>query len=194
MTPEDIASHIADLRADFAGLEKQLADPAIYADQAECRRITQEHRKLAALFQSYDAWVKAIADLAATRELLAAAINRYEKESQPEVIRGAEKLFADFTGGRYTRLYKSVATGELLACDKDSGLEKNFDALSRGTREELMLAMRLALIERIERDGETLPVIFDDVGVNFDNDRLAAVEKAVERFAAKRQVIWFSHN
>ena len=88
MTPEDIASHIADLRADFAGLEKQLADPAIYADQAECRRITQEHRKLAALFQSYDAWVKAIADLAATRELLAA-------EEDPEMREMAE---ADIAG------------------------------------------------------------------------------------------------
>ena len=128
------------------------------------------------------------------REFLTAAIRRYEKESQPEVIRGAEKLFADFTGGRYPRLYKSVASGELIACDKESGLEKNFDALSRGTREELMLAMRLALIERIERDSEALPVVFDDVGVNFDADRLAAAERAVERFAAGRQVIWFSHS
>ena len=48
------------------------------------------------------------------------------------------------------------------------------------------------LFRQFEKAG--LPVIFDDVGVNFDNDRLAAVEKAVERFAAKRQVIWFSHN
>ena len=128
------------------------------------------------------------------RALLDAAVDRYERESQPEVFKRAEALFADFTSGRYTRLYKSVATGELLACDKESGLEKNFDALSRGTREELMLAMRLALIERIERDGESLPVVFDDVGVNFDADRLAAVERAVERFAAKRQVIWFSHS
>ena len=87
MTPEDIASHIADLREDFAGLEKQLADPAIYADQAECRRITQEHRKLAALFQAYDAWVKAIADLADTRELLAA-------EEDPEMREMAESDIA----------------------------------------------------------------------------------------------------
>ena len=128
------------------------------------------------------------------RELLSSAIRRYEKESQPEVIKGAEALFTDFTGGRYTRLYKSVATGELLACDGESGLEKNFSALSRGTREELMLAMRLALIDRIERDTEALPVVLDDVGVNFDIDRLTAVEAAVERFAAKRQVIWFSHS
>ena len=128
------------------------------------------------------------------RELLAAAIRRYEQESQPEVIKGAEALFSDFTSGRYFRLYKSVATGELLACDRESGLEKNFTALSRGTREELMLAMRLALIDRIERGTEALPVVLDDVGVNFDPGRLNAVERAVERFASGRQVIWLSHS
>ena len=128
------------------------------------------------------------------RELLTAAIDRYEKESQPEVIKGAEKLFADFTSGRYPRLYKNVSNGMLLACERDTGIEKDFNALSLGTREELMLAMRLALIEHIERDSEALPVVFDDVGVNFDRDRLAAVEKAVESFAASRQVIWFSHS
>ena len=128
------------------------------------------------------------------REFLTAAIDRYEKESQPEVIKGAEKLFAGFTSGRYPRLYKNVSSGKLLACDRDTGLEKDFNALSRGTREELMLAMRLALIEHIERDSEALPVVFDDVGVNFDAARLAAVEKAVESFAAGRQVIWFSHS
>ena len=127
-------------------------------------------------------------------ELLEAAISRYEKESQPEVIRRASALFSGFTSERYPRLYKDVESGQLLACDRVSGLEKDFSALSRGTREELMLAMRLALIDHIERDAEALPVVLDDVGVNFDRDRLTAVEKAVERFAAKRQVIWFSHS
>ncbi|MBQ6351895.1 MAG: hypothetical protein IJJ28_01335, partial [Lentisphaeria bacterium] len=128
------------------------------------------------------------------RTLLDAAVERYERESQPEVLKRAAVLFADFTGGRYPRVYKSVASGELVACDARTGLEKSFAALSRGTREELMLAMRLALIECTERDSEPLPVCFDDVGVNFDPARLARVEAAVEKFARGRQVIWFSHS
>ena len=128
------------------------------------------------------------------RDLLDAAVDRYERESQPEVFKHAEKLFADFTGGRYTRLYKKLATGELTVCDGATGQEKTFTALSRGSREELMLAMRLALIECTERGAEPLPVCFDDVGVNFDPARLARAEAAVEGFAAGRQVIWFSHS
>jgi len=128
------------------------------------------------------------------RALLDAAVGRYERESQPEVFKRAEKLFADFTDGRYTHIYKKIATGELTVCDGLTGQEKTFGALSRGTREELMLAMRLGLIECTERDSETLPVCFDDVGVNFDAARLARVEAAVAGFASERQVIWFSHS
>ena len=128
------------------------------------------------------------------RALLDAAVDRYERESQPEVFRNAEKLFAAFTGGRYPRLYKKLATGELTVCDDLTGTEKTFPALSRGTREELMIAMRLALIECTERGKEFLPVCLDDVGVNFDPARLARVESAVEEFARGRQVIWLSHS
>ena len=121
-------------------------------------------------------------------------MDRYERESQPEVFKHAEKLFAAFTGGRYPRLYKKHATGELTVRDDLTGTEKTFPALSRGTREELMIAMRLALIECTERGAEVLPVCFDDVGVNFDSARLARVEAAVAEFARGRQVIWLSRS
>ena len=110
------------------------------------------------------------------------------------MLKAAEKIFADLTGGRYDRLYKKLATGDIAVCDSVSGREKGFTELSRGTREELMLAMRLALIECTERASEPLPVCFDDVGVDFDSARLKRAEAAVAAFAAKRQVIWFSHS
>lgn len=128
------------------------------------------------------------------RALLDAAVGRYERESQPEVFKRAEKLFSDFTGGRYDRLYKKLANGELTVCDATTGQEKDFTALSRGSRDELMLAMRLALIECTEHGAEPLPVCFDDVGVNFDLARLKRADAAVAEFAKGRQVIWFTHS
>jgi uncharacterized protein YhaN len=159
------------------GGEIELLESEVERARGEIRRLVREYLVLRT-----------------ARGLLDAAVARYERESQPEVLKRAEALFCDFTGGRYTHLYKSVASGELTACDKLTGLEKTFGALSRGTREELMLAMRLALVECTEREAEPLPVCFDDVGVNFDPARLGRVESAVEKFAKKRQVIWFSHS
>ena len=42
--------------------------------------------------------------------------------------------------------------------------------MSRGTREQLYLAMRFGLIEEYEARSEPLPIIMDDVFVNFDDD------------------------
>ena len=64
--------------------------------------------------------------------------------------------------------------------------------MSRGTREQLYLALRLGLIEHYESRSEPLPVIMDDVLVNFDDDREQKVMEILKRFAEKRQVIVFS--
>ncbi len=156
------------------------ADPAGAANQAEsCRN---ELRGA----------VREFLILREARNLLDRAIERYERERQPEVIRRADALFSSFTAGRYTGLHKSLTTGELLALDTESGLEKSPEMLSRGTLEELMLAMRLALIECNEENNESLPVVLDDITVNFDSSRKAAVLAALEEFSAGRQVILFS--
>jgi len=70
MSPEDIVECIDRLRSRFGELETQLADPGIYANHVELKKISGEHRKLGELFQNYDHWCKALSDLAANREML----------------------------------------------------------------------------------------------------------------------------
>ncbi|MGE4565127.1 MAG: peptide chain release factor 1 [Victivallaceae bacterium] len=71
MTPDDIAPYIGKLEARFGELERALADPAVYARIDECRRLSQERRKLELLFENCRAWVKALRDIDETSELLA---------------------------------------------------------------------------------------------------------------------------
>ena len=66
--------------------------------------------------------------------------------------------------------------------------------MSRGTREQLYLAMRLGLIEQYERNAEPLPVIMDDILVNFDDDRAVATLKALADLSLRTQVIVFTHH
>ena len=47
--------------------------------------------------------------------------------------------------------------------------------LSRGTREQLYLAVRLGLIEEFAQRGTSLPLVLDEILVNFDPERMAAV-------------------
>ncbi len=125
------------------------------------------------------------------RALLDRAVGRYERERQPEVIRRAAELFRNFTGGRYVSMRKSLTTGELLLTDSAVNREKTVGELSRGTLGELMIAMRLALIECREEGREPLPVVLDDVLVDFDPVRRSAVLAALEKFASGRQILLF---
>ena len=70
MEPEDIAGYIDNLRGRFAELEERMADPTIYARGAEFRSVSQEHRKLGALFEKFESWKKALTELADNREML----------------------------------------------------------------------------------------------------------------------------
>jgi len=87
MTPEDIIDCIDRLRGRFDELEQRLADPGIYTKHLELKKVSGEHRKLGSLFQDFDRWRKALADLAANREMLVA-------EADPELREMAE---ADIT-------------------------------------------------------------------------------------------------
>ena len=93
MEPEEIKEYIDKLRARGSELETKLADPAIYAKPDDCRRITQEHRKLETLFSDFDAWVRSKKELeenhalltsesdAELRELISADIAALEERS-----------------------------------------------------------------------------------------------------------------
>ncbi|MBP5531742.1 MAG: hypothetical protein J6Y54_06925, partial [Lentisphaeria bacterium] len=64
MEPAEIKEYIDKLRDRGKELEAKLADPAIYAKPDDCRRVTQEHRKLEKLFSDFDAWVRSKQELA----------------------------------------------------------------------------------------------------------------------------------
>jgi peptide chain release factor 1 len=59
------------LRAEFAQLEAQLADPEVHADLTKPRRFGRRYAQLAPLIQALDEHARLTGDLAAARELAA---------------------------------------------------------------------------------------------------------------------------
>jgi uncharacterized protein YhaN len=94
----------------------------------------------------------------------------------------------------YTRVYKHLETNTLRVGNLDSKTDKALNELSRGTREQLFLALRLALILSFEKETEPLSIVLDDILVNFDNFRKEAALKVLEEFAAGRQVLLLECN
>ena len=126
------------------------------------------------------------------RALLEQARRHYEQERQPAVIERASAFFADLTGGRYSRLYKPLDEQSFRVIEADSEAQKTPEQLSRGTREQLYLALRLAAIDEFGQRQERLPVLVDEILVNFDPVRARQAAIAFGRLAQDNQVIVFT--
>jgi uncharacterized protein YhaN len=61
--------------------------------------------------------------------------------------------------------------------------------MSRGKREQLYFSMRLGLIQVYEAESEPMPIIMDDILVNFDDDRGPAAIEGLIEFSKNRQVM-----
>ncbi|MDX1651006.1 MAG: AAA family ATPase [Brumimicrobium sp.] len=116
---------------------------------------------------------------------------KYEEEKQPEVITQTRDYLKDITDNAYEDLRISLSEKHVSVIDKQ-GKQKSVGELSRGTREQLLLALRMGLIEEYEKSAEPLPVVLDDVMVNFDVHRSRNLAKTLTHFAQKRQVILFT--
>jgi uncharacterized protein YhaN len=127
--------------------------------------------------------------------LLEATFARYEREKQPAVIARAGELFTDVTAGRYVQL---VAHEDDRAArhgiDAISAGDERVDSgsLSRGTAEQLYLCLRLGLAETHAERTVSLPFVLDDVLVNFDPGRAAAVARAIVLLSRSHQVLAFT--
>ncbi|MCL2745425.1 MAG: hypothetical protein FWE67_16415, partial [Planctomycetaceae bacterium] len=113
----------------------------------------------------------------------------YEKERQPRTLAEASEFLRKLTGGKYRRIWSPLSEETLLVDDENGN---TFDAswLSRGAREQMFIAIRLALASAFAQHGSILPLIMDDVLVNFDSSRSAAAAKVLQDFAQSgRQVL-----
>ncbi len=147
--------------------------------EAEAEKLKQQLR------DAYHEWLRAQLALWAIEQ----AVLKYETTRQPAVIREAQSAFVAMTGGKYDTLLSPLGSDDLRVRDAAGKERSVIDELSRGTREQLYLAMRMGLIEQYEQNSEPLPVIMDDILVNFDDDRGPLAVQALAQFAKDRQVI-----
>jgi uncharacterized protein YhaN len=129
--------------------------------------------------------------LALASQLLTRAQARYETLRQPEVVKRAGAAFARMTNGRYPRLAIPLGKEDIEVFAANAAASGT-DRLSRGTAEQLYLALRIGLVDQLGKVGAGLPVLMDDVLVNFSPDRLQPAAEAVVELAEKWQVVFFT--
>lgn len=114
-------------------------------------------------------------------------------ETQPNFV-SAKEYFSKITGGKYSEIDFETKT-----ISGDGIGDKDWDNLSRGTKEQLYLALRLGYAGNYSKDLKgnpngkpDLPIIIDDAFVNFDKERTSAILKCLSEFAKTNQVLYFT--
>ena len=151
------------------------------------RALSRQETILARIDEAAEQW----AVLTLCRALLDETRKIYETERQPEVLRQASTFFGIMTEGRYIRVIAPLDGGEIQV-ERADGVRLSPQLLSRGTAEQLYLSMRLALVREYANHVDPLPVIFDDIFVNFDPERSRTTFKAIRDLCTTHQVFVFT--
>jgi uncharacterized protein YhaN len=129
--------------------------------------------------------------------MLRAAIERYREKNQGPVLERAGRLFAELTVGSFSDLradYNDQGEPVLVGIRQADGRSVTVDGMSEGTADQLYLALRLASLENYLDDHDPVPLVVDDILVNFDNERSLATLKVLGELSRRTQVIFFTHH
>ncbi|MGE3821475.1 MAG: ATP-binding protein, partial [Isosphaeraceae bacterium] len=128
--------------------------------------------------------------------VLRAGVERYRKKAQGPVLARASATFARLTLGSFHELTIEYDDRDepVLRATRPGGEPLGVDAMSLGTADQLYLALRLATLDAFLDRHEPLPLIADDVLIQFDDARAAATLEVLAEFAERTQVLLFTHH
>lgn len=159
------------------------------ASSDEIARLRQEQEAVRAEMEAEALdWSRAML----AKRLLDEAKATFERERQPQVLREASEFFRLLTNGRYEGMFSPLGGDRQLQARLPGGETRTPDQLSRGTVEQLYLALRFGFLADSSRKGGCLPVLMDEILVNFDPSRSRAAARAIARLAETQQILYFT--
>ncbi len=202
--PELIARHEEKITTNLAPRARLLAEKVgrlqqelsqLRAQQGASGLAAEAAALEATLLQRGRRWLR----LRAAAAILTREIERYRLKHQGPLLRLASKYFRRLTRKAYHGLMadedeggRPVLTG--LRAAGSTTRPVTVRHMSTGTRDQLYLALRLAALTHRLESAEAMPLIIDDILVNFDDERSLATLKVLADLASQTQVILFTHH
>ena len=183
---QELADTLEQINLQIGGIETEISNAkrasdleAALAEEADCADALRRQRDV-----DYDLVAgHVLADFLARRE---------RDRERPAVFKRAQKLFVDITHGHFRLDIDESDPPAFRAFDTRQQRGLALDELSSGTRLQLLLAVKLAFIERQER-GPKLPLILDETLANSDERRAhQIIDAAIEVCRDGRQVFYLT--
>lgn len=126
------------------------------------------------------------------KTVLERELARYRERNQGPVLSRAGELFERLTLGSY-RTLRAGLEERALGCVRADGEEVRVTELSEGAQYQLHLALRLATFEHYTNEQATVPLVFDDLLIHFDDERAKAAFSVLGDLAKRVQILYFTH-
>ena len=182
-------THLHEVRTRLAGIHERRGACSHEMNLLENdRRLGSVKQQLSQVEEQLKVAVRRWQVLALIGRALDSVRKTYETERQPQTLLESSKYLAQLTLGQYRRVWMPLDRRVLLIEDEHAK-SLPLDVLSRGTREAVYISLRLALASSFARRGALLPLVFDDVLVNLDADRVRAAAGLFRDFAKDGQQI-----
>ena len=177
---EEVTLRLEQVRGELnqaLGRQEAVGDPAALAARREALQEELGRRE-----GEYEALTLAL-------EALKRANARLQERFSPELNRLAGQYLSRLTGGRYAALTLSREL-EGMAARAGDVLPRSALYLSRGTADQMYLAVRLAVCRLCL--PQKPPLVLDDALAAFDDERLALALELLEELAGEQQVLLFT--
>jgi uncharacterized protein YhaN len=111
----------------------------------------------------------------------------------PRLAERASTHLKEITGGGYQEIdLARDLTIRVRIPDTNELHETPEKSLSKGTVDQIYLALRLAMVQCISDVGEPIPMLLDDPFANYDDARLARTLQLIANISAANQVLLFT--
>ena len=185
----DVVEEIANL-SNIYGTQKTAFDALDGTDRA-AKAESRRQEAISAMGEAADRYLK----LHTASRLLQWSMEKFRETKQGPMLAKASAIFYSLTLGSFSRLLvdSEAATPRLFGI-RPSGEQVDVAGMSEGSRDQLYLALRLAALELQVDQGLNMPLIADDLFINFDDCRTAAGLRVLGDLSRRMQVVFLTHH
>ena len=166
---------------------------ALNGSDAAARAAARQQEAAAGMAEAAERYLR----LKTAARLLQWSMERFRQTRQGPMLARASEIFQALTLGSFSRLLVDADSHDsprLVSIRTDGNKPVEVPGLSEGTRDQLYLALRLAALDQQASQGNCMPLIADDLFINFDDRRTAAGLQVLGDVSRRMQVILLTHH
>ena len=166
---------------------------ALNGSDAAARAAARQQEAAAGMAEAAECYLR----LKTAARLLQWSMERFRQTRQGPMLARASEIFQALTLGSFSRLLVDADSHDsprLVSIRTDGNKPVEVPGLSEGTRDQLYLALRLAALDQQASQGSRMPLIADDLFINFDDRRTEAGLQVLGDVSRRMQVILLTHH